>query len=141
VEEQFLGRKRLGQDVRRIRTWIPQLITQLQDSTLPFTSTSWDGDAKGAGDSGTLDLSADFGAPANVRAVLVRAAVVDSATGETVRIGPDNVDYNALVCRPAVANIYAENSGLVPCDANGDIHVEISGDVDGVVISIWGYFL
>ena len=136
-----LGRRGFEQDNRRIRTVIPQLITQLQDANLPFTSTDWDGDAKGVGDTGTIDLSTVFSAPANMRAVVLRMGVVDSGPGESVRMGPDNVNYNALVCRPAVAGVYAENSSVVPCDANGDFHIEISGNVDGVVLSIWGYYL
>jgi len=107
-----------------------------------LTSTSWDGDAKGTANNGILDLSAVFNVPAGVDAVLVLLTVKDNSSGDTryVALGPSSGNYS-MVTRVMANDVYNTTQGVVPCDANGDIYVKMSGDnIDYVHLSIWGYY-
>ena len=104
-------------------------------------STSWDGDNKGTGDRATVDLSAVFGIPAGVKAVLMTIQTQADAINDYIRFGPNSTYNYALTCRTAVAGQIAHASGIVPCDANGDIYCYPSGTVEGVHVWIWGYWL
>jgi hypothetical protein len=109
--------------------------------TTALTSTSWDGDSKTSGNNGTIDLSAVFGVPAGVKAVLVRLSA-RSATPSTsyALLGPSSAQNDALVSRVQVANTWQDSSGVVPCNASGDIYFTCGGTCD-IVIEIWGYAL
>jgi hypothetical protein len=119
--------------------------------TTPLTSTSWDGDARSTTSKTLIDLSAVFGVPAAVRAVLVYIQARDSASSSTPATyfgaAPNNTDLQlALSCKvyPMPNDIYTQVSGLVPCDANGDIYYQCgasgSGTLD-VFLQVWGYVL
>jgi hypothetical protein len=41
--------------------------------------------------------------------------------------------------RTLLANVGTHDNGIVPCDANGDIYVKVTGTVL-VDIKIWGYW-
>lgn len=107
----------------------------------PLTSTSWDGDNKGTGDRAIVDLSSVFGVPAGVKAVLMSIQTQGDAANDYIRFGPNSTYNYALVCRTQVAGVIAHAFGIVPCDANGDVYCYTSGDVEGVWVWIWGYWL
>jgi hypothetical protein len=116
---------------------------------VPLVSTSWDGDAKSDQlTSAQLDLSAVFGVPAGVKAVLMQIIANDSAAWGTGGLyftcGPSSAYYFALTCRPYGGDVQSEITGPVPCDANGDVwyRLDASGaSTMDVYIRIWGYWL
>jgi hypothetical protein len=108
--------------------------------TTPLTSTSWDGDSKTSANNGTIDLSAVFGVPAGVTAVLVRLSARSTSVTDYGLLGPSSGQPNALVARTQVANIYIDTMGIVPCDGSGDMYFTASGTVL-TIIEIWGYAL
>jgi len=111
--------------------------------TTQLTSASWDGDAKTSANNGIIDLSAVFGAPAGVKAVLVSMNVY-SATGQlSVSIKPDSDASSAPPLNAhTVAAGYSSRSAWVPCDANGDVYfLHGSATAATVWIEIWGYAL
>ena len=109
--------------------------------TTPLTSTSWDGDSKGTGDRATVDLSVVFGVPAGVKAVLMSIQTTGDAANDYIRFGPNAGNNFTLTCRTTVASQIAHASGIVPCDANGDVYCYASGTVESVYVWIWGYWL
>lgn len=109
--------------------------------TTPLTSTSWDGDTKGTSDRATVDLSAVFGVPAGVKAVLMSIQTTGDAANDYIRFGPNSGNSFALTCRTQVASQIMHASGIVPCDANGDVYCYTSGTVESVYVWIWGYWL
>ena len=109
--------------------------------TPPLTSTSWDGDNKGTGDRATVDLSAVFGVPVGVKAVLMSIQTQGNAANDYIRFGPDSTHNYVLACRTQVAGVINVVNGVVPCDANGDVYCYTSGDVESVYVWIWGYWL
>jgi hypothetical protein len=117
---------------------IPGRFVRLQ---APLTSTSWDGDAKTTADSGILDLSAVFTAPAGITAALVAAYIKDASVSQAMSLGPTSTYNNALGLSTQVANVYLYHQGIVPCDNNGDFYVKFWHDMDNVGIEIWGYWL
>jgi len=129
---------KLEREVERLRVKEKQVFVPL---TTPLTSTSWDDDSKGTGDRATVDLSAVFGVPAGVKAVMMTIQTQANAANDYIRFGPNSTYNHALTCRTAVAGQIAHASGIVPCDANGDVYCYTSGTVEGVQVWIWGYWL
>jgi hypothetical protein len=118
--------------------------------TSPLTSTSWDGDAHSTEGATLIDLSAVFGTPANVRAVLAFVEANDSgsaaATNIYVGLGPSSTNPNALVLRLGgfPNDVKHAMSAVVPCDANGDIYYIVSASGGGTMdvwLRVWGYWL
>ena len=109
--------------------------------TTPLTSTSWDGDTKTPDDRAIVDLSAVFGVPAGVKAVMMTIQTQANAVNDYIRFGPNSTYNYALTCRTTVASQIAHASGIVPCDANGDVYCYPSGTVEGIWVWIWGYWL
>lgn len=109
--------------------------------TTPLTSTSWDGDTKSIGDRAIVDLSTVFGVPAGVKAVLMSIQTQASAANQYIRFGPNSAYSYDLTCRTQVAGQIMHASGIVPCDANGDVYCNPSGTVESVYVWIWGYWL
>lgn len=117
--------------------------------TTPLTSTSWDGDAHSTTAKTLIDLSAVFGVPANVSAVVCRLAARDSASAATgglfVCVSPNaTAGETPVIARPSglTNDFYAEAEGICPCDANGDIYYQVSASGAGTMdvhIQIWGY--
>jgi len=130
--------KRVEREVERLRVKEKQVFVPL---TTPLTSTSWDGDTKGTGDRATVDLSAVFGVPAGVKAVLMTIQTTGDAANDYIRFGPNSGNSFALTCRTQVASQIMHASGIVPCDANGDVYCYTSGTVESVYVWIWGYFI
>lgn len=115
--------------------------------TTQLTSTSWDNDAKTSANNGTLDLSALFGVPAGVKAVLISLTVytVDADNAQdNVLIRPDNDGSSAAPVNLLLTNEGYQGTGAhwCPCDANGDIYFSTTvsaGDTANMWIEIWGY--
>lgn len=104
-----------------------------------LTSTAWDGDAKAAGDSGVIDLSAVFGVPPGVKAVSVLMSGVDETVSVLFGVGPD-ASNQAVQLLTQVANVYITVAGVCPCDANGDVYFYTTGELDNVYLYITGYW-
>jgi hypothetical protein len=115
----------------------------------PLTSTSWDGDAFSTTGKTLIDLSAVFGLPAGVKAILARLGANDSGSAASncfVGLSPSSVaDLYALVCKPygRPNDVIEHEQGVVPCDANGDVYYQClasgAGTLD-IVFQIWGYW-
>lgn len=108
--------------------------------TTPLTSTSWDGDAKTTANNGTIDLSAVFGLPAAATAVSVMFAIKAAAADVYAGLGPDATDFDNVVTRTQVANIWSYNSGVVSL-TGGDLVFVCGGNLTGVYIKIYGYWI
>ena len=118
--------------------------------TTPKTSTDWDGDAKSDAGPTKLDMSAVFtGYPdMAVKAVLLRVAARDDAAigtaGLYFSVGPSATYYYALQANPPGADVLASNTGICPCDANGDIYYKINASGSGTMdcwLEVWGYWI
>ena len=118
--------------------------------TTPLTSTDWDGDGKSASWPTKLDMSAVFTGYPNmaVKAVLLRVAARDSASigtpGLYFSVGPSATYYYALQANPPGADVLASNTGICPCDANGDIYYKINASGSGTCdcwLEVWGYWV
>ena len=118
--------------------------------TTPKTSTSWDGDARSTTAKTLIDLSAVFGVPAGVKAILVRLTARDSGSSSGychLSLSPNNTQDSVAIQAylQGVANdIYITENGIVPCDANGDVYYQIVASGTGTLdafIEIWGYWL
>ena len=111
----------------------------------PATSTAFDGDLYDVDNDGTtIDLSASFGIPAGVKAIAVSISGTCLTAGRRFRIGPSATYGYALAIHSVVANQWIDNSGVVPCDANGDIYFTtdaVHGAEFGIYMRIWGYWI
>lgn len=115
---------------------------------VPLTSTSWDGDGFSTTAKTLIDLSAVFGVPAGVKAVLLFVWVRDSgsATNDTYLIlGPTNSNLVGMAIDPHAVNDRIHRATIVvPCDANGDIYYQIGASGAGtfdVFMQVWGYYI
>ena len=115
---------------------------------VPLTSTSWDGDGFSTTAKTLIDLSAVFGVPAGVKAVLLFVWVRDSgsATNDTYLIlGPTNSNLVGMAIDPHAVNDRIRRATIiVPCDANGDIYYQIGASGAGtfdVFMQVWGYYI
>ena len=122
--------------------------------TTPLTSPNWNGDAKSDAGPTKLDMSAVFtGYPdaatgVAVKAVLLRIAARDDASigtaGLYFSVGPSATYYYALQANPPGADVLASNTGICPCDANGDIYYKINASGSGTCdcwLEVWGYWV
>lgn len=123
----------------------PTLVTFL---TTALTSTSWDGDAYSTTAPTLIDLSAVFGVPAGVKAILATIGCNDSAAWGTadlyVALNPSNsATQRVLRVHTFGGDILNGGTGVVPCDSNGDVYYSISASGAGtmdIIIRIWGYW-
>lgn len=119
--------------------------------TSPLTSTSWDGDSYSNSNVKVLiDLSTVFGAPAGIKAILVRVLARDSASstvfGKGIMLSPNDVNADGpMQCRTdGPDDLWVEETAVIPCNADGDVYYRTwaSGvDTLDVFIQIWGYFI
>lgn len=115
----------------------------------PLTSTSWDGDAYSTTAKTLIDLSATFGVPAGVKAILASVLLRDaaSAAGDySLILSPTNVNSQGfyVACGGVANDKYAGGFGAIPCDSNGDIYYQITASGVGtmdIYLQIWGYQL
>ena len=116
----------------------------------PLTSTSWDGDARSTTARTLIDLSAVFGAPAGIKAILVKVTIRDSgsAGGDysfnlTPASGAGEIAFTSR-CSGLPNDRYTTEAGIVPCDANGDVYYQIAASgasTMDVTLQIWGYYI
>jgi hypothetical protein len=116
----------------------------------PLTSASWDGDTYSDTAKTLIDLSAVFGVPAGVKAILVDVAIKDiDSTGPDdnyIILSPNAVAGSGPIVRSKgrYDNDLESQQLTVPCDANGDIYYETaaSGVLSlAVYLSIWAYYI
>ena len=139
--------KKLEREVERLRVKESGKFIAL---TTPLTSTSWDWDSFSTTAKTKIDLSAVFGVPAGVKAVLIRLVARDSGSSSaTCQLAVSPNDTADIVVVQAYLqgfanNVYGTSSGVCPCDANGDIYYQIAASGTGTLrawIQIWGYWL
>ena len=97
-----------------------------------------------------IDLSAVFGAPDGIKAILVKTTIRDSgsAGGDysfslTPASGSGEIAFTSR-CSGLPNDSYTTEAGIVPCDANGDVYYQIAASGTGtmdVTVQIWGYLL
>ena len=117
--------------------------------TSPLTSTDWDGDSFSTTEKTKIDLSAVFGVPAGVKAVLVKVALRDSGSAAAsclFQLSGISSGTNYSLTAPAspINDRFAYYSGIVPCDANGDVYYRINASGSAtmdVYLEIWGYWV
>ncbi len=132
---------RLGKDDIFVEAQALQvLMSRYVPLVTSLTSVAWTDDAKTAADNGVIDLSAVFGAPANIRAVHVILWVADGTPGVACRMGSGGAE-TLLGQYTQVADRRVIVAGIVPCDANGDITIVFTGDIDHVWLYITGYVI
>jgi hypothetical protein len=115
--------------------------------TSQLTSASWNGNARSTTAKTLIDLSTVFGAPAGIKAVLLRVAIRDSGSLGTecwITFSPNNSANSGLAigCSGIANDMYSRGSLLVPCDANGDIYFQTlasGANTLDVWLEIWGY--
>ena len=138
--------KRLEREVERLRVKESGKFIAL---TTPLTSTSWDGDSFSTTAKTKIDLSAVFGVPAGVKAVLVKVALRDSGSAAASCVFQlsgvsSGTNYSLTAQASPIADRFAYYSGIVPCDANGDVYYRINASGSAtmdVYLEIWGYWL
>ena len=138
--------KRLEREVERLRVKESGKFIAL---TAPLTSTSWDGDSFSTTAKTKIDLSAVFGVPAGVKAVLVKVALRDSGSAAASCVFQlsgvsSGTNYSLTAQASPIADRFAYYSGIVPCDANGDVYYQINASGSAtmdVYLEIWGYWL
>jgi len=117
--------------------------------TTPLTSTSWDGDARSTTAKTKIDLSAVFGVPAGVKAVLCNIIIRDSgsaANNTFLVLSPNNTsaEGSQLSCAGLTNDAFARGNLIVPCNGDGDIYYQIfasGASTMDVYILIWGYWI
>jgi hypothetical protein len=112
------------------------------------TSNAWDGDLYDVDNDGTtIDLQAaapGFALPAGIRAVAVALTGRCATAGKYLTLGYDASNVGAVSVRSQVTNLWIDSSGIVPCDANGDIYFEtdaVHGAEFAAFLRIYGYFI
>ena len=119
--------------------------------TTPLTSTSWDGDSVSTQATGVLiDLSTTHNVPAGVKAVMVRCYIRDSASATTNNLyfslssGSTSGAQFVIRCSGLPNDYLTDVSGIVPCNADGDIYYRSAASGTGTMdvwIVITGYWL
>jgi hypothetical protein len=115
------------------------------------TSANWLGSLHSTTSKTVIDLSVQFGLPPNIKAVSIRLAASDSSSsgaGLYFAVSPNGTagtDHYVVVRPSGLPNNYvSENSGVVTCDANGDIWFQCvaSGtNTLSVYLLITGYWI
>ena len=109
----------------------------------PLTSATWTSSTYNAG-TYTIDTSASYSAPANIKAVALQFAAQWSGASSSyymaVRPKGGSTNVNKIVA--SVASYNFDGFCTCPCDASGDIDVIVSGSgVQQATIRIWGYYI
>ena len=88
--------------------------------------------SRSSADDGLIDLSATFGTPGNIEAVILRVDINDADTGNPVALvsmGATAAPTEQLMYAGFDGQWMIYNSVIVPCDANGDIYISFSETV------------
>lgn len=117
--------------------------------TTPLTSTSWNGDAYSTASKTLIDLSSVFGAPAGIKAVLLKVILRDSASSVAdcaIYLSPNNTSGSGMVasCERITDDVTVHRSFVVPCDSNGDIYYQTVASGSGTLhvwLEIHGYWV
>lgn len=117
--------------------------------TTALTSTSWDGDSFSTTAKTLIDLSAVYGVPAGIKAILVALTIRDSGSGSNDCVfllsTNDDDNYQGMALGASSPNDrYTRASIIMPCTADGDIYYRINASgtkTMDVFMSIWGYWL
>lgn len=117
--------------------------------TTSLTSTAWDGDAYSTTSKTLIDLSAVFGVPAGVKAVLMKVIVRDSASSGNdcaIYLSPNNISGSGMVasCERITNDVTVFRSFVVPCNSNGDIYYQTVASGTGTLdvwLEIFGYWV
>ncbi len=124
----------------------PQLILL----SAPLMSASWAASAKSTTARALLDLSAVFGAPPGIAAVLLRTVLNDSGSagatdGAYLLFSPvDATGGIAVACNGVTNDAKVYHEIIVPCNADGDVYITIAATGAGTLdcdVRIWGYWL
>lgn len=114
----------------------------------PLTSTLFDGDPFTTTPATLIDLSAVFGVPNKVKAVVVRIAARDSVAwgtgGNYFSVGPSSTYYYAVACYVFGGDVLNGITGICPCNENGDIYYRVIASATGTLdayLEIWGYWV
>ncbi|HRU95334.1 MAG TPA: hypothetical protein P5195_08915 [Anaerolineae bacterium] len=108
---------------------MPRWVILPQASRL--TSTAWNGNARSTTSATLIDMSAVFGTPANIDAVLLRVSVRDSGSSgaPTYGITLDNTTIGnsstTIRCGGMPDDSITDDTTIIPTDANGDIYYKI----------------
>ena len=153
-EEAVIQRiKQLEREVERLQKWErpnSAVFGRPVFLTTPKTSTSWDGDSFSTTAKTLIDLSAVFGVPAGVKAVLAQTIMRDSGSSSSNNffiLDATNADGTGVLMnttRMLPNDTHGYVIGIVPCNANGDIYYQIlaSGTLTmDCWIRIWGWWL
>lgn len=116
--------------------------------TTDLVSTSFDGDSFSTTAKTLIDLSASFGAPAGIKAVLINVAIRDSGSAANdcyLVLSPNNTAGlgPTVRCSGLPNDTFANGALMVPCDANGDIYYQVlasGANTLDVYLQIWGYW-
>ena len=117
-----------------------------------LTSSAWDGDARSTTGSTLIDMSAVFGTPENIDAVLLRVSCRDSGSAaapgwKRAWIRFDNVapgDDSVVVRAADMDDRWADQYPVVATNADGDIYFDCQAkdtDTLRVDIVVLGYHL
>jgi hypothetical protein len=113
-----------------------------------LSSTDWTGNSFGTTPKTKIDLSAVFGAPANVEAVYCAGSIRDSGSAGTdcnLILSANDVDGQGFrVTATPVDDRLTGYSIFVPCSTDGDIYYQTatsSTDSMDIFLRIWGYTL
>ena len=113
----------------------------------PLTSTSWDGDSFSTTAKTLIDLSAVFSAPAGIKAISVFVRLNDSASASAnywMVLSPvDTANVGIFFQCSEINDRHRYGTGIIPCDANGDIYYQISAsgaNTLDALIRIVGYW-
>ena len=125
---------------------MPRWVILPQASRL--TSTAWNGAARSTTAATKIDMSAVFGTPANIDAVLLRVSCRDSGSATTqafILLADADPGPDSIVVRAAeINNRWNDAYPVVPTDANGDIYYSCSATGVGTLyihIVVLGYHL
>lgn len=113
-----------------------------------LTSTDWDGDARSTTSPTKIDMSAVFGTPENIDAVLLEIYVKDSASQTTdcwFRVADSSSTTGGMALRAGYVNDRYDSGQVVcPTDSSGDIYYDCTASGSGtldVIMAVRGYHL
>ena len=139
----------IEQLLEKIRPYVLGWVHPFHALAAPLTSASWAGNSfSSVGTPTQIDLSAVFGLPVGITAVLLYSDVNDSAAlgtdGLYFTCGPSSSYYYSTLNAPIGGDVSSIKTEMVPCDANGDIWYRIGASGSNTMdirLQIVGYWL
>lgn len=109
------------------------------------TGTAWSTvTSRSSADDALIDLSATFGTPGNIEAVILRVDIQDADTGNPVALvsmGNTSPPTQQLMYAGFDGQWAIHNSVVVPCTADGDIYITFSEAVSQFRFSVLGWII